>query len=118
MSTAPITLNHLLRIPLAAEVHSRPSLRLEANENLTHLAVYTRNLGDGAADQGEQQHELLVSLCQNFGVSGPNIDAKYFFHDFGSFRLQWECHTEFTTFTFAEEQAAPLPLPQAFEQVP
>ncbi|PWF42666.1 DUF3422 family protein [Massilia glaciei] len=118
MSTAPVTLNHLLRIPLAAEVHSRPSLRLGANENLTHLAVYTRGAGGDDADQGERQHELLVSLCQNFGVSGPHFDARYFFHDFGSFRLQWECHTEFTTYTFAEEQGAPLPLVQAFEQVP
>ncbi|MES3024439.1 MAG: DUF3422 domain-containing protein [Pseudomonadota bacterium] len=118
MSNAPVTLNHLLRIPLAAEVHSRPSLRLGNNENLTHLAVYTRNPGASEAGQGELQHELLVSLCQNFGVSGPHFDAKYFFHDFGSFRLQWECHTEFTTYTFAEEQAAPLALAQAFEQVP
>jgi uncharacterized membrane-anchored protein len=117
MSIAHSSLNHFLRIPLAAEVHSRPSLRLNGAETLTHLAVYAR------ADLGAQgahapfQHELLSALCQYFGVAGPHLDAKYFFHDFGAFRLQWEAHTEFATYTFAEQRAAAPPLVQAFDQV-
>ncbi len=115
MSIAHSSLNHFLRIPLAAEVHSRPSLRLDGAETMTHLAVYTR------ADLGEQaafQHALLTELCQHFGVAGPHLDAKYFFHDFGTFRLQWEAHTEFSTYTFAEQRAAPGTLDHAFDLVP
>jgi uncharacterized membrane-anchored protein len=114
MSIAHSSLNHYLRIPLAAEVHSRPSLRLNCPESLTHLAVYT-GAGPG---QGAVQHALLAELCLYFGVAGPHLDARYFFHDFGPFRLQWEAHTEFATYTFAEERRETATLEHAFDQVP
>ncbi|MES2324423.1 MAG: DUF3422 domain-containing protein [Pseudomonadota bacterium] len=113
MSIVHSSLNHYLRIPLAAEVHSRPSLRLLGPETLTHLAVYTRE-----GEQAPFQHALLTELCLYFGVSGPNLDAKYYFHDFGTFRLQWESHTEFATYTFAEHRELAAPLEQSFDQVP
>ena len=112
MSIAHSSLNHTLRIPLAAEVHSRPSLRLTGPETLTHLAVYS-----GGAGHAVFQHELLAALCQHFGVAGPSLDAKYFFHDFGAFRLQWESHTEFATYTFAESRLAVAAPDHAFDQV-
>ena len=112
MSIAHSSLNHTLRIPLAAEVHSRPSLRLTGPETLTHLAVYS-----GGAGHAAFQHELLAALCQHFGVAGPTLDAKYFFHDFGAFRLQWESHTEFATYTFAEARRAVESPDHAFDQV-
>ena len=118
MSIVHTSLNHQLRIPLAAEVHSRPSLRLVGPETLTHLAVYSRIDASVDTDLGPWQHELLTSLCQFFGVSGPNGGAKYFFHDFGNFRLQWEAHTEFATYTFAEHHAGNLQLDAWGEQVP
>ena len=117
MSIVNTSLNHQLRIPLAAEVHSRPSLRLLGPETLTHLAVYPQDAGVDA-DHRPWQHELLTSLCQFFGVAGPNGEAKYFFHDFGNFRLQWEAHTEFATYTFAEHHETNLGLDSWIEQVP
>ncbi|RJG15601.1 DUF3422 family protein [Massilia cavernae] len=118
MAIVHTNLNHLLRIPLAAEIHSRPSLRLTGHEQLTHLAVYLRENGNPLLEHAGRQHELLAALCLHFGVAGPTRDARYFFHDFGSFRLQWESHTEFATYTFAERLDAPLPLERAFDQVP
>ncbi len=117
MAIVNTSLNHLLRVPLAAEIHSRPSLRLIGPETITHLAVYIRDV----STDGEHvlvQHQLLTSLCRHFGVSGPHGDAKYFFHDFGSFRVQWESHTEFCTYTFAEHHGAELALESAFDDVP
>ena len=114
MSIAHSSLNHILRVPLAAEVHSRPSLRLSGPETLTHLAVYF----GAQAEQVGFQHALLVALCRHFGVAGPHLDARYFFHDFGAFRLQWEAHTEFATYTFAEQRANAPTLERAFDQVP
>jgi uncharacterized membrane-anchored protein len=64
------------------------------------------------------QHSTLAALCTHFGVTPPAAEAKYFYYDFGRFRLKWECHTEFATFTFAERPAAALPLEQAFERMP
>lgn len=106
------SLNHALRVPLAAEVHSRPFLRLDAPESLTHLAVYARD------DNAVSQHDMLTALCAHFGVTAPGHDAKYFYHDFGHFRLKWECHTEFSTYTFAQRHQDKLALAEAFARVP
>jgi uncharacterized membrane-anchored protein len=112
------SLNHPLRVPLAAEVHSRPFLRLDAPETLTHMAVYARHDAGPDTSDVTSQHAMLVALCTHFGVAAPGPDAKYFFHDFGRFRLKWECHTEFATFTFAERHDENFPLADAFARVP
>lgn len=112
------SLNHPQRVPLAAEIHSRPPMRLKAPETLTHFAVYASQQGTAIADNLMMQHELLRSLCMHFGVTPPAPRANYFFHDFGRFRLKWECHTEFATFTFAEKQEEGLSADAAFQRVP
>lgn len=103
MGAMPIvysTLNHPLRVPLAAELHSRPPIRLEAPEKITHLAIHGRNEPLQPADKLGLQSALLADFCAHFGVPAPTGNAKYFFHDFGRFRLKWECHTEFAGYTF------------------
>lgn len=112
------SLNHPLRVPLAAEVHSRPFLRIDVPESLTHFAVYACSDGVSVIKNAALQHAALSSLCAYFGVAGPSAEAKYFFHDFGRFRLKWECHTEFATYTFAQTHQESLALTTAFEQVP
>ncbi|MFM7633613.1 MAG: DUF3422 family protein [Betaproteobacteria bacterium] len=99
------TLNHPQRVALAAEIHSRPPVRLEAPEAITHLAVHGRNEPLVAADKLGMQSALLADFCARFGVPPPAGNAKYFFHDFGRFRLKWECHTEFASFTVATATA-------------
>jgi uncharacterized membrane-anchored protein len=108
MSISYSQLNHPLRIPLAAEIHSRPSLRLRAPEAITHLAVYAKSDSNAETDNAQLQHGILASFCRYFGVASPSNDAKYFFHDFGRFRLKWECHTEFATYTFVENENGEL----------
>ncbi len=116
MSISYAQLNHPLRIPLAAEIHSRPSLRLRAPEAVTHLAVYAKNEGSGEKDNLQIQQEILASFCTYFGVACPAGEAKYFFHDFGRFRLKWECHTEFATYTFVENENGEVVSGQGVEQ--
>jgi uncharacterized membrane-anchored protein len=118
MSIVHSSLNHPLRVPLSAEVHSRPSLRLVAPETLTHLAVYACEDANANSANAAIQHAILVDLCTHFGVAGPGPDARYFFHDFARFRLQWECHTEFATYTFAAAHEDCLPLDKAFGRMP
>ena len=112
------SLSHTLRVPLAAEVHSRPFLRLDAPESLTHLAVYASDNAGSSGSNSEVQHAVLSALCSHFGVMPPVRDAKYFFHDFGRFRLKWEGHTEFATYTFAQRHDEELSLADAFGDVP
>lgn len=119
MSIVYSSLNHPQRVPLAAEIHSRPPMRLKAPEALTHLAVYaSQQQGIARADNLVMQHELLSHLCMHFGVTAPASRANYFYHDFGRFRLKWECHTEFATFTFAEKLDDEVSAEGAFQRVP
>ena len=114
MAIAYSTLNHPLRVVLAAEVHSRPFLRLDAPESITHLAVFA----PGSGGVVSTKHGTLLALCAHFGVAGPSLEAKYFYHDFGRFRLKWECHTEFATYSFAQHHDEALSVSAAFEQMP
>lgn len=110
------TLNHPQRVPLAAEIHSRPPIRLEAPERITQMAIHGRNEANGG--QPGVQTALLSSLCAQFGVTPPVNDAKYFFHDFGRFRLKWECHTEFASYTFVAGVRIPRSSENLFAQMP
>jgi len=59
MSIVYASLNHPARVPLAAEVHSRPFLHLRAPESLSHFAVYLRDQAD-ANGHFTLQHALLA----------------------------------------------------------
>lgn len=113
-----LTLNHSLRVPLAAEIHSRPFLKLEAPELVSHLAVCPILGLEGLGSALENQHTILAALCLHFGVAAPSVEAKYFYFDFGAFRLKWECHTEFATYTFAQRQSAACGLDEAILHMP
>ncbi len=118
MSIVYSTLNHPLRVPLAAEIHSRPPVRLEAPEAITHLAVHGRNEPRAPGDRLGMQSALLADFCARFGVPAPAGNAKYFFHDFGRFRLKWECHTEFASFTVVNATSSPLAGATPFARMP
>ena len=87
-------LNHPLRLSLAGEMHARPFMRIEPPERALHLALF-------AGDALDRHHAWLCALCESFGVSPPDREAGHFFHDFGPYRLKWENHSEFSTYTFA-----------------
>ena len=112
------SLNHALRVPLAAEVHSRPFLHLHGPEAITHLAVYAGNGKPAGGINSGIQHAILADLCSHFGVTAPAAEGKFFFHDFGRFRLKWECHTEFATYTFSQRRDTAPDIEQAFGQMP
>ncbi len=122
MTVAYAKLSHPLRTPLAAEMHSRPFLRLQAPEIITHLAVFARQDAHLGGDNLLTQQVILASFCRHFGVAAPASDAKYFFHDFGKFRLKWECHTEFASYTFvanrSQEEVQAADLSSAFDAAP
>lgn len=116
MRDVNVSLNHPLRVPLAAELHSRPFMRLDAPEAITHLAIC--HGGQAGPPQAHGQHGLLGALCGHFGVAAPGPGSNHFFHDFGSFRLKWECHTEFATYTVTTPLPSDTSPHQAFSRVP
>lgn len=87
--------DHPLRSVLVEEVHARPFAAVEAPEHVSHLAYIT---GEEAT---AEDFDHLVRLCQRFGsVVLPTPDVRHFTFDFGAFRLKWERHGEFCTYTF------------------
>jgi uncharacterized membrane-anchored protein len=118
MTNAYSSLSHAQRVPLAAEIHSRPFLRLEAPQAITHLAICRAGEAGPPSAHAHGQHALLAQLCAHFGVAAPVESANYFYHDFGRFRLKWECHTEFATYTFTGLFAQGDSAGQAFAHMP
>lgn len=90
----PCFVDHPLRSALIEEVHARPFVALEPPEQASHLALVSGEHG-AAADLAH-----LVRLCQRYGLSPPTDGSKHFRCDFGTFRLKWERHGEFCTYTF------------------
>jgi uncharacterized membrane-anchored protein len=118
MSLTFSSLNHRLRVPVAAEIHSRPFLKLDAPEAISHLAVFRDSDNGPPNSNAHFQHVLLAELCGQFGVAPPTQGSNYFFHDFGRFRLKWECHTEFATYTFASRVPETQQAGHAFAAMP
>ena len=90
----PCFVDHPLRSALIEEVHARPFAALEPPVQASHLALVSGEYG-AAADFAH-----LVRLCQRYGLSPPTEGSKHFACDFGTFRLKWERHGEFCTYTF------------------
>jgi len=105
-ATTPKPRDHAERRRLSDEVHARPFAHLTSPEQITHLALYT---GEGSA-HGDLAH--LNALCARYGVTPPTGEQHHALLDFGEFRLKWECHTEFTSYTFF--RAARLPGDEPF----
>ena len=85
---------HPLRARLAEEVHARPYEALQMPVRVSHLAVINGEQAQGA----DWAH--LQGLCGRAGIVPPLADDLCFTADFDDFRLRWERHTEFSTYTF------------------
>ena len=95
--------DHPERQDLAGELHARPYGRVTMPAQISHLALAS---GEGSAAE-EIRH--LKSLCSHFQVTPPEPDVSLFTADFGPFRLKWERHTEFSSYTFISESAFEVP---------
>ena len=96
-ATAQPLREHALRVPLTNEVHARPPEALTPPVRGTLLAMLS---GEAA---GERERAHLEQLCDWAGVPRPAAGATHYSGSFGSFRLKWERHTEFSTWTVFRE---------------
>lgn len=86
--------DHPLRYSMANELHARPFAELKAPERISHVAM----LAGPETREIEAAH--IKALCKRLGGTPPPDEATHHIMDFGTFRLKWERHTEFTTYTF------------------
>ncbi|OAN55264.1 hypothetical protein A6A04_11435 [Paramagnetospirillum marisnigri] len=82
---------HGLRRILAGEVHARPYEVLSSPARASQLALV-----HATADE-ERAH--LARLLATHGAEPPGGDSVHVVRDLGGFRLRWERHNEFSTYT-------------------
>ena len=92
--TTPQFREHPKRQQLLIEPHARPFERLSSPMRISHLAL----LSGEAAFKAERA--ALMELCAAFKVEPIGFYENHFSQDFGDFRLRYERHTEFSTYTF------------------
>ena len=94
---------HALRRALHNEVHARPPEPMSAPLAITHVVM----LADAVAREASRTHLLALLRDQHLPV--PDANANHLRVDLGNWRLRWELHTEFVTWTFMVEATAGLP---------
>ena len=61
----------------------------------------------------------MSELCDRYGISPPNMYENDFSANFGEFRLRWERHTEYSTYTIYRAKLFEIPFEHtAIEYVP
>ncbi len=97
---------HPLRQRLNNEFHARPPIPLVGPVLVSHLAFKH----EGGTPQDEREH--LSRLCQSSVCNFIESSDTHLMLDAGSFRMRWELHTEFSTYTFFRPLVAGEPLSQ------
>lgn len=100
--------DHCDRITLNNEVHARPYERLVAPVRASYITLLS------GVESADEERRCIEDLCQRYNVNRPSFEANHFTADFGSFRLRWERHTEFSAYTILN--SAPFNAP--FEDPP
>src|SRR3954471_9940439 len=85
--------DHALREELANEMHARPAESLRSPLRVSHLAMLS---GEG---NSEPDRAHFARLCERAGVAPPPPGATHHSADLGTFRIKWERHTEFSSYT-------------------
>lgn len=92
-----------LRDTLDKEIRARPYIALNMPERISHIAVISGEHGD------EEERIHLSALCEKYDVAAPIAGSNHFIGEMGAFRLRWERHTEFSTYTFFRAEACEEP---------
>ncbi len=94
---------HALREALLHEAHARPFESLDTPLRVSHLVMHTGTQGRRA----EVAH--VAALCERYALPAPSPDASHFIVETPDYRLRWERHTEFSTYTVFVNGSGPEP---------
>ena len=91
----PLTRSHPQRVALHNEIHARPPEAMSAPLAISHVVM----LGDAAEREAGREH--LATLLRDHHLPQPDAQSTHLRMDLGAFRLRWELHTEFVTWSFS-----------------
>jgi uncharacterized membrane-anchored protein len=83
-----------LRVALHNEIHARPPEAMTAPLAISHVVMVC----DAAQRQASRLH--VAALLRDHHLPPPDESSTHIRMDLGGFRLRWELHTEFVTYTF------------------
>jgi uncharacterized membrane-anchored protein len=87
--------SHPQRVALHNEIHARPPEAMSAPLAISHLVM----LGD--AQEREASREHIAGLLRDHHLPLADAQSTHIRMDVGTFRVRWELHTEFVTWTFS-----------------
>ena len=87
-------IDHLQRLALHNEVHARPPEPMQAPQVISRVVMWV----DRASAQASRDH--LAQLLHDHHLPAPDAQTNHVRMDLGSFRMRWELHTEFVSWTF------------------
>jgi uncharacterized membrane-anchored protein len=86
---------HPQRVALHNEIHARPPEAMSAPLALSHIVMLA------SADEREASRAHLAALLRDHHLPQPDAHGIHLRMDLGAFRIRWELHTEFVTWTFS-----------------
>ncbi|WP_345065801.1 DUF3422 domain-containing protein [Acidovorax lacteus] len=86
---------HPQRALLHNEIHARPPEALSAPLAIAHIVMLT----DAAGREASRAH--VAALLRDHHMAPPDAQTTHLRTDLGAFRLRWELHTEFVSWTFS-----------------
>ncbi len=89
--------DHPLRYTLANELHARPFPSLNVPARVAYLAIKQPNEAANRDRSADVAH--MTALLDRFGAKHPQPGATHYYGEVGPFRLKWEQHTEFVSYT-------------------
>ncbi len=87
-------MDHPQRLALHNEVHARPPEPMEAPMAISRVVMW----GNRESAQASRAH--LAQLMRDHHLPAPDALTNHVRVDLGAFRLRWELHTEFVSWTF------------------
>jgi uncharacterized membrane-anchored protein len=94
---------HEARAAILSELHARPFLPLEAPRRIYHYAFATNH------EEAQTDRTTLTALAHAHNVAPPAANSRFYYFAFGAWRLRWEQHTEFTTYSWSTGVDAETP---------
>lgn len=86
---------HSQRVALHNEIHARPPEALQAPLVISHLVMAC----DAAEREASREH--LATLLRDHHLAPPDASTTHLRTDLGPWRLRWELHTEFVSWSFS-----------------
>jgi uncharacterized membrane-anchored protein len=87
--------SHPQRVALHNEIHARPPEAMSPPLALSHVVM----VGDALTREASRAH--VAALLRDHHLPQPDGESTHIRMDLGPFRIRWELHTEFVTWTFS-----------------